>query len=124
MYTIGAMNFDGRGVPRDNAKALEWFTRSADSGNVEALPNMAFMMAGGLGTARDDRKAAALMIRALEAGSKAALKELTENSDAWNERFRVEIESELKRRGLFDGATDGGFGSKVKAAVRALADGG
>lgn len=122
MYTVGYMHFEGRGVARDNTKALVWFTRSADGGNVEALPNMAFMLARGLGTARDDRKAAALMIRALEAGSKAAVKELTENSDAWNERFRMEVESELKRRGLFDGDVDGGFGDEVKAAVRALAD--
>lgn len=122
MYTVGYMHFEGRGVARDDAKALEWFARSVDGGNFDALPNVAFMQARGLGTARDDKKAAVSMIKALEAGSKAAVKEMTDNVETWNPQFRIEMESQLRRLGLFKGEADGSFGAEVKAAAEALAN--
>lgn len=119
-YTIGYMHFQGRGVARDEDKALQWFMKAVDKGSMEALLNLAFMHSNGLGTARDDRKAALLMIDAIKGASKAAVKEMTDNSDAWAPQFRIEVQKELKRLGAYEGDADGVFDVETKAAVRAL----
>jgi len=36
MYHLGGMYADGRGVPRDGAKAVEWLRKAASKGHVGA----------------------------------------------------------------------------------------
>ena len=48
---------EGRGVARDDRKAVEWFRKAANQGHAFAQNNLGWMYKEGRGVARDDRKA-------------------------------------------------------------------
>ncbi len=51
---LGVIYFEGNfGQAQDQAKAFEWFTKSADLGNGEAMKNLAVFYRDGLGRAAD-----------------------------------------------------------------------
>ncbi len=51
---LGVIYFEGNfGQAKDAAKAFEWFTKSADLGNGEAMKNMAVFYRDGIGRAAD-----------------------------------------------------------------------
>mgnify|MGYP001187701335 FL=1 len=55
---LGAMYYFGEGVPKDNAKAAEWFRKAAEQGQVYAQYNLGSMYARGEGVRKDATKAA------------------------------------------------------------------
>src|SRR6266853_441014 len=54
---LGFMYASGRGIPKDEAKAVEWFQKAADQRNAGAQVWLAFMYASGRGVPRDGAKA-------------------------------------------------------------------
>jgi Sel1 repeat len=46
----------GRGVPRDDAKAIEFLQKSADAGFPQAMVQLGTMYQYGQGTAKDEKK--------------------------------------------------------------------
>lgn len=48
---------DGKDVPQDHAKAVEWFRKSAEQGNAQAQNSLGVMYAQGLGVNRDREEA-------------------------------------------------------------------
>lgn len=72
MRNIGQLYRQGRGVPRDPAKAVYWFERAADGGLDRAMLNLAAMYLSGDGVKRDDTLAARWLARAAEMGSPIA----------------------------------------------------
>ena len=56
-FNLGKKYFEGLGVTKDYAKALEWFHKSANQGNVEALARLGGMYYHGFGVAKDYAKA-------------------------------------------------------------------
>ena len=55
-FALGLMYFNGRGIPRDDNKALEWFTKSAEQNNQGAMFIIARMYIEGNGVERDPKK--------------------------------------------------------------------
>ncbi len=55
-------------MPRDLAKAQDWYSRAADAGNVKAMHNLAVLYAEGAGGAPDLERAAELFRQAAEHG--------------------------------------------------------
>lgn len=40
---LGAMYYEGKGVPQDHAEAARWFRMAADQGNADAQGMLRFM---------------------------------------------------------------------------------
>ena len=54
---LGRMYAEGRGVPKNDAKAVEWFEKAAEQGHAKAQTNLGVMFATGRGVPKDDAKA-------------------------------------------------------------------
>ena len=53
-YNLALMYDDGRGVPADDATAVEWYTKAAEQGYADAQGNLALMYANGEGVPQYD----------------------------------------------------------------------
>jgi len=76
-FGLGRMYADGAGVPRDPAKALEWYRKAESKNHPQTLDALArAYRTGSLGLARDLDRANALdeRVRTLYAAQKAAAK--------------------------------------------------
>ena len=76
-FGLGRMYADGAGVPRDPAKALEWYRKAEPKNHPQTLDALArAYRAGDLGLAKDVGRADALdaQVRSLRAAEKAAAK--------------------------------------------------
>ena len=69
---IGYMTYQGEGVTRDKAAAVEWYRLSAVQGNRDAQYNLAVAYAFGEGVPQDDPEAVNWYRRAAEQGSAIA----------------------------------------------------
>ena len=56
-YNIGRMYAYGRGVPQDDAKAMDWYRKSATQGHLWAINNIGRLYENGLGVTQDDAAA-------------------------------------------------------------------
>ena len=57
MCDIGIMYNYGQGVPRDYARAFEWYKKAAENGNIRAMDYLGDMYKNGDGVVRDKQKA-------------------------------------------------------------------
>ena len=57
MTRLGYMYGNGNGVPVDYQKAVEWYTKAADSGSSEAAWNLGNLYMGGYGVTKDVEEA-------------------------------------------------------------------
>lgn len=74
---LGMMYFSGVGVPKDESKALEWWTRAAAQGHPKAQYNLGMMYSsGGDGVPKDAAKAAQWYQKAAEQGDADAQRKL------------------------------------------------
>jgi TPR repeat protein len=53
MYNLAAYLATGRGLPKDLAKAAEWYSNASEAGNVRATANLAMMYAKGEGVPKN-----------------------------------------------------------------------
>ena len=72
-FRIGIMHDKGRGVPENDAKAIEWFQKAADRGHLEGQINLGVMYARGKGVQQDNVMALYWFTLASEGGSRFAL---------------------------------------------------
>jgi TPR repeat protein len=56
-FELGRAYEDGKGVPQDDARSIEWFRKSADQGNAQAENSLGVMYALGRGVPRDKEEA-------------------------------------------------------------------
>jgi TPR repeat protein len=56
-FKLGAMYLQGQGVPKSEARALQWWQKSADGGYGKAQNNLGVMYDRGIAVQRDYRKA-------------------------------------------------------------------
>ena len=54
---LGALYYDGRGVPQDYAEAVKWFRLAAEQGNANALYALGLMYDNGQGVPQDHTEA-------------------------------------------------------------------
>jgi TPR repeat protein len=62
------MHEQGRGVPKDVAKAAAWYRRAAEQGDPQAQYDLSIMLLTGEGVTRDDAEAAQRLRVAAKAG--------------------------------------------------------
>src|SRR5205807_4014407 len=72
MTLLGDLYSNGYGVPRDEKKALAWFSLAADRNDRQAIFALAMAKFAGRGTAQDLPEAAALLDKAAKLGHVAA----------------------------------------------------
>ncbi len=70
-YLMGLLYRNGRGVERDDAEAVTWFTKAADQENASALNDLGMKYRKGEGVAKDEARALALFKRSAERGESA-----------------------------------------------------
>jgi TPR repeat protein len=70
------MYSSGRGVPQDDAQAVEWYRKAADQGNADAQFFLASCYDAGAGVPRDYAQGAKWWRKAAEQGNAAAQKNL------------------------------------------------
>jgi S1-C subfamily serine protease len=56
-YSLGLMYGNGEGVPKDSAKAFEWFQKAAEQGSADAQYSLGYMYGNGEGVPKNDVKA-------------------------------------------------------------------
>src|SRR3989442_11068146 len=66
---LGVMYRDGRGVPRDDQQAVEWFRKAAEQGNAIGQANLGFMYERGRAAPQDDQQAVEWFRKAAEQGN-------------------------------------------------------
>lgn len=54
---LGHIYQDGRGVPQNDAQAVTWFTKAADSGNSDAMLSLGVAYLYGKGVSQDNKTA-------------------------------------------------------------------
>jgi len=72
-FELGRAYEDGKGVPQDDARAIEWLRKSADQGNAQAENSLGVMYALGQGVARDREEAVRWYKKAAKQGSAEGL---------------------------------------------------
>ncbi|MBN2869981.1 MAG: sel1 repeat family protein [Campylobacterales bacterium] len=80
-YQVGVMYERGIGVERDQAKAAEWYEKSAWQGYVNAQYNLALMYASGRGVDQNEERAMIWLAKAARQGDKEARQLLLEIID-------------------------------------------
>ncbi|MDR2869348.1 MAG: hypothetical protein LBV04_02760 [Deferribacteraceae bacterium] len=73
---LGNMYYQGKGVPQNYAKAMEWYTKAAVQGYAHAQNNLGTMYGDGTGVSQDYAKAVGWYTKAAEQGNAAAQKNL------------------------------------------------
>ncbi len=66
---LGSMYYHGKGVPKDLAKAVEWYQKAAAQGNADAQRNLGSMYNHGKGVPKDLAKAVELYQKAAAQGN-------------------------------------------------------
>ena len=72
MLEIGMLYGTGRGVPRSEVKAVEWFLKASENGSAAAQFNMGIAYEQGMGVAQDMNEAIRWYTKASENGSTKA----------------------------------------------------
>ncbi len=76
-YLLARMYEKGQGVPKDHARMLEWYRRSADAGNAKAQYKMAVGYAQGYGgLEKNNAEAGKWLLKSAEQGYRRAMKTL------------------------------------------------
>ena len=73
MNSLGILYLQGRGVPQDDKKAVEWLLKAAEAGNSDAMLILGALYSKGRGVPQDDAKAVEWFWKAVEAGNSDAM---------------------------------------------------
>jgi hypothetical protein len=120
MSDLGYFYDNGRGVPKSQSEAVQWFERAAAGGDPSGMRNLALALDQGLGGPADPARAADLLITAFRMGLGDARKSLFERMESWTPQTRIEVQKILKDFGLYSGPLNGTFGPPTFAALNKL----
>jgi len=73
MYMVGICYTNGRGVAKDEAKAVEWYEKAAEKGDSGAMNNLGNCYRNGYGVDKDEAKAFEWYDKATEKGHSMAM---------------------------------------------------
>lgn len=73
-HSLGFMYLEGRGVPRDDARAVAWYEKAAEQGNAKAQYNLGVMYGNGRGVPQDYARAHMWWNLAAALGDEGAMK--------------------------------------------------
>ncbi len=77
-YELGIRLYEGRGLPKDEAKAAEWFLKAAEQQNLPAMNALGHVLEFGQGVAKDEKKAVEWYTKAAKLGYAPAQQNLAE----------------------------------------------
>ena len=106
---------------KEYGNAVKYYSLAARKGDPASMHNLGVAYDKGLGVERNSRLAAEWVFKALKAGADFTIKQMTDNSGAYSEQFRRQMQRLLSEAGVYDGRVDGEFGPGTKSAIRALA---
>ena len=92
-YSLGLMYGKGRGVIKDNIKAIKWWELAAEQGDGKAQTNLGWMYEKGKGVQKDFQKAAKWYQLASEQGIAKAQEKLNTLLNKSNKNFQENISS-------------------------------
>ena len=72
-YDLGCCYYNGEGVPRDMAKAVEWFRKAAEQGYADAQYNLGVCYYNGEGIGKDLKEAVLWLEKAKAQGNQEAI---------------------------------------------------
>ena len=72
-HNLGAMYYNGQGVPQDYKEAVKWYRLAADQGDAYAQYNLGVMYANGTGVPRDNVSAHMWLNLAVSNGDENAI---------------------------------------------------
>ncbi len=67
-YLLGALYYNGQGVPQDYAQAAQWYRKAAGQDNADAQSILGFLYDNGQGVPQDYAQAAEWYRKAAEPG--------------------------------------------------------
>ena len=76
MYDLGAMYFNGKGIPQDYKQAHYWFLKAADKGEPWAMCALGLMYINGNGVPQDYKQAYYWYLKAADKGNAVAMYDL------------------------------------------------
>ena len=85
-FNLGAMYFNGQGVPQDYAQALKWYRKAADQGFAGAQNNLGALYANGQGVPQDYARGREWYRKAADQGYAAAQNNLGVAVRQWPRR--------------------------------------
>jgi TPR repeat protein len=86
-YNLGFMYANGRGVPKDEVEAVNWYRKAAEQGNAYAQFDLGLMYDTGQGVAKDYKEAVIWYRKAAEQGLPIIEKGLTSEQRAEGQRM-------------------------------------
>jgi hypothetical protein len=119
-YELGAMLFNGDGIPPNAVEAVEWFGKASAAGDGDSDYALALAYMNGKGVAPDPDRAAAFLFAAIGRGIKTAAEQMQTNAAVWPKATRAGLQQRLKDRGLYAGQVDGKIGPATLRAIQAL----
>jgi TPR repeat protein len=120
MVNLGFMHQQGKGVEKNDITAVALYRRAAAEGNPSGIHNLAAMLDSGRGVARKDpEQAADLILQALEMRNDFSYRQMTQNSRAWSQEFRRELQKKLHDAGVYSGRIDGELRDTTITAINA-----
>jgi len=120
MNNLAVMLSLGEGVRRDFSMAVKWYSQAAQNGSGDAMFNLGGLYDEGNGVEKSSTLAARWVIRSILEGVEPARLEMLNNSRAWSKSFRLAVQKELKKIGLYAGGIDGVFGRRTKMSIKLL----
>ena len=119
-HAMGILLVRGDGVAKNEFAAFEWFLKSAKQDVAGAQLDLGQMYALGKGTKTDKKEAVRWLLKSVQQSYEPVYTRLTNNQTTWSKEFRLELQSELYKRGLFKGTINGKFGPDTYRALSAL----
>jgi TPR repeat protein len=120
MVNLGFMHQQGKGVEKNDITAVALYRKAAAEGNPSGIHNLAAMLDSGRGVARKDpEQAADLILQALEMRNDFSYRQMTQNSRAWSQEFRRELQKKLRDAGVYTGRIDGELRDTTITAINA-----
>jgi len=77
-YSLGHSYYEGKGVRKNNTKAVFWYTKAAEQGNARAQYELALCYFNGIGVERNSKLAHKWFTKATEQGHKKAKEMISE----------------------------------------------
>lgn len=125
MNNIGVFYSNGTGgVTRDLTKAMIWFRKAEAEGLPLAHINIAEFLDTGKATEVDHRRAAEYVLKAFDLGDKWVdpFNRDVVYGQKWSEAFWREIQTELGKRGHYNGPIDGQLSEATRAAFEKIVE--
>lgn len=116
---LGFLHYQGGlGIIQDQKLAINYFGQAADLRHPEAMFNYAALIDDGIVAGKNPKDAAKYLYDALRSGAAEVLNQLLKNPKMFKQATRLELQRQLVKVSLYDGAIDGQIGPGTKKGLK------